>query len=176
MRTLYFSDISFIPSTRSGILDLGTTMSSFILLGLALKREADMARLAFQRSFTSFLSLAVLKSIAPLSRQTPATASASFLTASLFPSTSIRSSAPALGRPTLAYSSTHFIETLSTISRVDGTTFALMIAAVAFAASLRSLKSASMVTVSSGSGRSLNVAFVMTPSVPSEPTMSLVRS
>ena len=61
-------------------------------------------------------------------------------------------------------------------SRAEGMIFAAMIVETAVAAPSMESKTASMVFLASGSGRSLRMIFVMIPRVPSLPHISLVRS
>ena len=61
-------------------------------------------------------------------------------------------------------------------SSVAGMTPAPTMAMAVSAATLWSSKYASMLRMASGRGRSCTVISVITPSVPSEPTMSLTRS
>ena len=65
---------------------------------------------------------------------------------------------------------------MSINSTADGLTPEIIISAAAFPAAHSSLKIASIVLTAFGKGRSLRVAFVTIPSVPSEPTIRRVRS
>jgi hypothetical protein len=65
---------------------------------------------------------------------------------------------------------------LSRNSIIDGRMPEAMMRATAVMASAALPKIAAMVSAGSGTGRSASVAWVITPSVPSEPTISRVRS
>ena len=93
------------------------------------------------------------------------------------PSTSIKSNASAFScNPSGKCSFTTSSEFLSINSIALGTILFLVISTTVLAASAMSVKNAESVETFSGIGRSFNIIFVIIPSVPSEPVISLVKS
>ncbi len=119
----------------------------------------------------------MVTSKAPSSRQQLATRAAPDSTLHGAPSTSISNMASQSGIFRLAsYVLTALMVVLSISSHADGTMpFSIMADTVLPAAS-SSLKWASTAARASGSGCIFNLALVMIPSVPSEPTINAVRS
>ena len=116
-------------------------------------------------------------SIAPCRRQIRSIRSISADTDSFGPSTSIRRAHPASsGTGRAACSRTQSIAVRSINSRAQGVMRSPMIATTALEPSWLDRKNARTVETASGRGTSRRIALVTIPSVPSDPTSSLVRS
>ncbi len=177
MGTSYRSAISSMRSTIAASLGRGTVASSSSVsvpsrdsAGSAQRRASSSAseRAMFSARVTSRAPLPVHCS--PMRPRLRSTMSSG-------PSSPNSSSAPASSRsPRLAYSSTAPMHLASRNSSVAGTIPSPMIASTARPAFASDPKYATPVFVVAGIGSSATVSSVSTPSVPSEPVSSRVRS
>ena len=120
-----------------------------------------------------FLSLDASVENAPLSRQMSSTIFISSSTAAGWPSTSIMQMASQSGRPTFMHLLTALIVTESMSSIADGRSGLAMMLDTHLPASTSELNAATVIAEALGFTANLSVTSVMTPKVPSLPTMSL---
>ena len=173
----YFAFISFNFLNISGILLRGTVASSEIFVGFFLTIAGDTNFLAFHNSIACSSFSAMIKFFAPISKQI---FFIFFISASIAygcPSSSIKIIASiSVGSPSGSYSSTAMIDDWSIISIFAGKIPELKMFEMSRPETTKSSNNTIIVCDATGLGMRRSVASVIIPNVPSEPTISFVKS